>query len=293
MDRRDEFVEGHRDPRGEAERHATTGGAAAAGAATGAAAGAMAGPPGAVAGALGGAAIGAASERVMHAGEHAGGGAGDRWAGADAGMAGRPPASRDQSAGTQNVSTMHEGERVIELREEQLVAHKDMREMGQVQLRKYVEEGPGRLEVQAYREEVEIEHVPVGQVVRERVAPWEEGDALIVPVYEEQLVVVKRLFLREQLRIRRVATTELQVFEDTLRRERLEIEDPTASGLVREQFPTDTTPGAASMPPQADMSHTEMGSRDEMVEADHATMQRTEPGEESGFLEKLVRKALQ
>ncbi len=289
MDRRDEFVEGRGDPRGEPERHATTGGAAAAGAATGAAAGAIAGSPGAVPGALGGAAIGAASERVMHAG----GGAGDRWAGADAGMADRPPASRDQRAGTQNVSTIHEGERVIELREEQLVAHKDMREMGQVQLRKYVEEGPGRLEVQAYREEVEIEHVPVGQVVRERVAPWEEGDALIVPVYEEQLVVVKRLFLREQLRIRRVATTELQVFEDTLRRERLEIEDPTASGLVREQFPTDTTPGAASMPPQADMSHTDMRSHDEVVDADDATTQRTEPQEESGFLEKLVRKALQ
>src|SRR5205823_8047303 len=123
------------------------------------------------------------------------------------------------------------GERTIELREEQLVAHKDLRDVGEVRVRTTVEEVPGRLEVEAYREEVEVEHVPVGQVVTERVGPWEEDGVLMVPVYEEQLVVTKRLVLREHLRVRRVRSTERQLFEDTLRRDRLVIEDPTGSGL--------------------------------------------------------------
>ncbi len=129
--------------------------------------------------------------------------------------------------------------RTLELREERLVAHKELRQVGEVAVRTQVEEVPGRLEVDAYREEVEVEHVPVNQVVQEREAPWEEDGVLVVPVYEEQLVVVKRLVLREQLRVRRVGTTERRLYEDTLRRERLVIDDPTHSGLVHEQYPTE------------------------------------------------------
>ena len=131
-------------------------------------------------------------------------------------------------------------ERTLELREEQLIPHKEMREVGEVRIRTVVEEIPGRLEVEALREEVEVEHVPVGRVVSERVPPWEEDDVLYVPVYEEQLVMVKRLLLREHLKIRRVATTETQLFEDTLRRERVVVEDPGNTGLVHERFPIDT-----------------------------------------------------
>ncbi len=130
-------------------------------------------------------------------------------------------------------------ERRLELREEELVAHKEMREVGEARVRTVVEEVPGRLVVEAYREEVEVEHVPVGEVVRERVQPWEEGNVLVVPVYEEQIVAVKRLVLREQLRIRRVANTRHQLFEETLRRERIAVEDPNNTGLVHEQYPAD------------------------------------------------------
>jgi len=166
------------------------------------------------------------------------------------------------------------GERVIELREEELVAHKDLRELGEVEIRTQVEEVPSRLEVEAYREEVEVEHVPVGQVVQERVDPYEENGILVVPVYEEQLVLVKRLVLREQLRIRRVATTETRLFEDLVRRERLIVEDPNDTGLVHEQYPTT---GEAA----ADFRDDD---RDRRAPRDHP---------EGGFFENLVRKALQ
>jgi len=129
-------------------------------------------------------------------------------------------------------------ERTLELREEQLVARKDLREVGEITVRTVVEEVPGRLEVEAQREEVEIEHVPQGHIVTERVGPYEEDGVLVVPVYEEQLVVVKRLVLKEHLRVRRVSSVEHQLFEDTLRRDRLVIEDPNNTQLVHEQYAT-------------------------------------------------------
>ncbi len=167
-------------------------------------------------------------------------------------------------------------ERTIELREEELIAHKDLRELGEVEIRTEIEEVPGRLQVDAYHEEVEVEHVPVGEVVQERRTPWEEGDAIVVPIYEEQLVVVKRLILREQLRIRRVGTTETRLFEDTLRRERIVVEDPNRTGLVHEQFPTQ--PGTGREP------------GDRPADEDRARHQPSQ--EEGGFLGQL-RKAFQ
>ena len=128
-------------------------------------------------------------------------------------------------------------DRIVELREERLIAHKEMRELGEVVVRTHVDEVPGRLEVDAVREEVEVDHLPVGEVVSERVRPWEEDGALIVPVYEEQLVLVKRLVLREKIRIRRVETHERRLFEETLKKERLVVQDETGANLVHERYP--------------------------------------------------------
>jgi uncharacterized protein (TIGR02271 family) len=152
----------------------------------------------------------------------------------------------------------------LELREEQLIAHKELRDLGEIVVRTEVDDVPGRLEVDAYREEVFVEHEPVGEVVSERAKPWTEDNILVVPVYEEQLVVTRRLVLRERIRIRRVASTERQLFQDTLRRERLVVEDPSNTGLVREQYPT---------------AHSD----EEVVDAPR----------EGGFLEGIVRKALE
>jgi uncharacterized protein (TIGR02271 family) len=133
----------------------------------------------------------------------------------------------------------HHDTEVIELREEELVAQRDLRELGDVIVRTVVDDVPGRLEVDAYREEVVIDHEAVGELVGERREPWEEDGVLIVPIYEERLVLQKRLILRERIRIRRVGTTERHLLEDTLKRERLVGEDPEHTGLVHERYATD------------------------------------------------------
>jgi uncharacterized protein (TIGR02271 family) len=136
----------------------------------------------------------------------------------------------DHSA--ERVDATGEGQ-TIRLREERLVATKRLEQIGRVKVTKVAEEVPGRVEVEALREAVEVEHVPVGDVVAERVPPWEEDGVMVVPVYEERLVVTKQLVLKEQIRLRKTSTSDRQVVEEMLRRERAVIEDP--AGVVTER----------------------------------------------------------
>jgi len=180
-----------------------------------------------------------------------------------------------EAAGDEPDAAELPGARTLELREEQLVAHKNLRDLGEIEIRTEIEDIPARLEVDAYREEVLVEHESVGLVVSEREEPWEEDGTLIIPVYEEQLVVTKRLVLRERMHVRRVGTTERQLFQDTLRRERLVVEDPQHTGLVREQYPVTT-----EVDDDDDDDH-------------HADRDADRPDPGSGFLGNLVRKALE
>jgi uncharacterized protein (TIGR02271 family) len=161
---------------------------------------------------------------------------------------------------------------LIHLHEERLVPHTDLRTVGEIEVRTELEEFPGRLEVAALREEVEVEHVPMGHTVKERVGPWEEDGVLVVPVYEEQLVVVKRLVMREQLRIRRVETHETRLFEETLRREHAVVDDPQSTGLVHEYYADVSPDGSAN--------------------GDGAGAPREADAPEGGFIGHLVRRAL-
>src|SRR5207247_10618278 len=116
-------------------------------------------------------------------------------------------------------------------------------------------------------------------------------------VYEEQLVVTKRLVLREQLRIRRVRTTERQLFEDTLRRERAVVDDPGRTGLVRELHPT--APPGDSHPVDRPLLHSQRAATpiaDPLLPTPEEIRRATEgadPGRPQGsFLDRVVRKAM-
>ena len=56
-------------------------------------------------------------------------------------------------------------------------------------------------------ERVVVEHVPVRRLVDEAPPVREEGDTIIVPVIEEVIVTEKKLFLKEEVHIRRVRST--------------------------------------------------------------------------------------
>lgn len=74
------------------------------------------------------------------------------------------------------------------------------------------------------REHVEVTRVPVDREVAEAPPIRTEGDLTIVPVLEERLVVEKRLFLVEELHLRRTVVTHQVELPTTLRRTQVEVE---------------------------------------------------------------------
>ena len=67
------------------------------------------------------------------------------------------------------------------------------------------------------REDVVVEHVLIGRLVEEVPPVRQEGDVTIMPVVEEEVVVTRRLFLKEEVHLRRVRTTGRHVETVSLR----------------------------------------------------------------------------
>jgi stress response protein YsnF len=103
----------------------------------------------------------------------------------------------------------HPDEVVIPLAEEMVTISKREVETGRVRVALTTD-----IETVIAREtlrgrEVEVERVPVNQTLADGEPPpqsREEGNALVIPVIEEKAVVVKRLVIREEIRLRFVTT---------------------------------------------------------------------------------------
>ena len=92
-----------------------------------------------------------------------------------------------------------ERDELIPLVEEQLEVGTREVERGRVVVRKRVEAREELAEAVLHRDELSVERVPLGVPVDAPPPVREEGDVLIVPVLEEQLVVRTRLILKEEL----------------------------------------------------------------------------------------------
>lgn len=114
-------------------------------------------------------------------------------------------------------------ETVIPLYRETLSLGKRQVERGRVRVDVRVEERERTFEQVLERHDVEVEHVPVNRVVESVPETRQEGDVLIIPIVEEEVVLVRRLVLREELHVRRQATRRTEQFTVTLRSERAEV----------------------------------------------------------------------
>ena len=77
------------------------------------------------------------------------------------------------------------------------------------------------------REQVDLVRVPIGREVAVAPSVRTEGDLTIVPILEERIVVEKRLFLVEELHLRRTATVDVVDTPVTLRSTKVDIERET------------------------------------------------------------------
>jgi uncharacterized protein (TIGR02271 family) len=87
------------------------------------------------------------------------------------------------------------------------------------------------------QETVEVTRVPIDRMVETTPDIRTEGEVTILPVVEEVLVVEKRLVLKEELHIRRRATTETVEVPVTLRKQRAIVERVAPDSPPTEEKP--------------------------------------------------------
>ena len=125
------------------------------------------------------------------------------------------------------------GETVIPLLAEEIAVSKQVVETGRVQIARVTHEREQLIDELLAHETVEIDRTPIGRQVNAMPAIREEGDTVVIPIIEEVLVIERRLLLKEEVRVRRVRSTERHQESVTLRHHeavvtRLPVEPPAA-----------------------------------------------------------------
>ena len=115
-------------------------------------------------------------------------------------------------------------EDTIPVVEERLSIATRRRSTGSVRVGTRTEVVDAVAEVELDRYRVEVTRVAVGRVVEEVPAARAEGDTTIIPVVEERLVVVKQLFLVEEVHVRHVLEREQVIEPVSLRRQNVVIQ---------------------------------------------------------------------
>ncbi|NHZ61404.1 DUF2382 domain-containing protein [Massilia sp. CCM 8694] len=95
-----------------------------------------------------------------------------------------------------------------------------------VRIHKTVSEHPHQVDETLLYDELDVRHVIVDKIVLLSEAPLarQEGDTLIVPVLEEVLVTERRLRIKEEVHITRIARTRTHAATVMLREEDIVVE---------------------------------------------------------------------
>ena len=118
----------------------------------------------------------------------------------------------------------------IPLVEERVTVGKRVVETGSVRVRTLLEERSEVAGADLLREKVSVERVARNEEVAAVPPIREEDGVTIVPVVEERLVVEKKLFLVEEIRLVRRSVTERLEMPVTLRAQRAVVEREESSG---------------------------------------------------------------
>lgn len=136
------------------------------------------------------------------------------------------------------------GEERLTLAEEELALYRNRVSAGSLDVHKRVETHHVRESVPVMHEEVTVERRRVDSPDASAEVRY-EGDTMIVPIVEEELVVQKRTVVREELVIRRKQVEREQVVEADLRREHVDVDGPRAGdgGILRADGAMDSGDG--------------------------------------------------
>ena len=117
----------------------------------------------------------------------------------------------------QNPPSTQPAETSIPLLAEELAVAKQVVETGRVQVARVTHQREQLIDELLAHQTAEVERVRIGRHVDTMPAVREEGDTVVIPIVKEVLVVERRLFLKEEVRVRRVRSTQRRQETVTLR----------------------------------------------------------------------------
>jgi stress response protein YsnF len=109
--------------------------------------------------------------------------------------------------------------------EEDLAVETRVVELGHVSIHKRVEELLDERTLTLLGQEVELERVVRDEIIPEMVAPYMDGDEYVIPIIDEEIVIERRLRLREELRVRRALFERQEQVQTPYRRERVYVKE--------------------------------------------------------------------
>ena len=139
---------------------------------------------------------------------------------------------RLRSAAPMNASTAGTAaeELVLPVVAEELAVGRREVETGRVRVTKVVHEQQEEIETLLQRDEVDVERIPVNEYVEATARIEYDDDRVVIPIYEEVVVVEKRLLLKEKLVLTRRQVQDRQVQPVTRRAEEAIVERLPAAG---------------------------------------------------------------
>ncbi len=108
--------------------------------------------------------------------------------------------------------------------EEEIVVGKEYVDTGKVKISKKISEHQQTIDIPLIQERVSVERVAINKFVDTPPEIRHEGDLMIIPVLEEQIVVQKRLVLVEELHVTKQLVETHHSEEVTTRKEDVNIE---------------------------------------------------------------------
>ncbi|MCS3743622.1 YsnF/AvaK domain-containing protein [Rhizobium sp. BK661] len=129
---------------------------------------------------------------------------------------------------------MHGNKRNLQVIEEKLSVDKELIIDGSVEVRTRTCKVHEDLLLDLPRDDVEVERVRIDRFVDDLPEVRTEGDTTIVPVFEER--IVKRLFLVEEIHLRRTTAFQSQRVEADLRKQQATVERTSKDKHTKEKY---------------------------------------------------------
>jgi len=123
--------------------------------------------------------------------------------------------------------------------QEQLEVGIEEIETGRVRARKITHQKAQPLSVELHEQRVEVRRVSINRAVDQRYPPRQEGDTLVIPLYESVPVVKMQLMLKEEVHVTTKESVQQVVREVTLNSEELVVE--RREGVEGEWRPEDNS----------------------------------------------------